>query len=42
MAAAVVAQGIRIRLGRSLVTITGIVLGIAFLVSILGSQALRR
>jgi ABC-type antimicrobial peptide transport system permease subunit len=42
MAAAVVAQGIRIRLGRSLVTVTGIVLGIAFLVSILGSQALRR
>lgn len=42
MAAAVVAQGIRIRLGRSIVTITGIVLGIAFLVSILGSQALRR
>lgn len=42
MAAAVVAQGIKIRLGRSLVTITGIVLGIAFLVSILGSQALRR
>jgi ABC-type antimicrobial peptide transport system permease subunit len=42
MAAAVVAQGIKIRLGRSIVTITGIVLGIAFLVSILGSQALRR
>jgi ABC-type antimicrobial peptide transport system permease subunit len=42
MAAQVVAQGIKIRLGRSLVTITGIVLGIAFLVSILGSQVLRR
>jgi len=42
MAAALVAQGIKIRLGRSIVTITGIVLGIAFLVSILGSQALRR
>ncbi len=42
MAAQVVAQGIKIRLGRSLVTITGIVLGIAFLVSVLGSQALRR
>jgi hypothetical protein len=42
MAAAIVAQGIRIRLGRSLVTVTGIVLGIAFLASILGSQALRR
>lgn len=42
MAAQVVAQGIKIRLGRSIVTITGIVLGIAFLVSILGSQALRR
>jgi ABC-type antimicrobial peptide transport system permease subunit len=42
MAASIVAQGIRIRLGRSLVTITGIVLGIAFLVSSLGSSALRR
>lgn len=42
MAASIVAQGIRIRLGRSLVTITGIVLGIAFLVSSLGAQALRR
>lgn len=42
MAASVVAQGIKIRLGRSLVTVTGIVLGIAFLMSILASQALRR
>lgn len=42
MAASVVAQGIRIRLGRSLVTVSGIVLGIAFLSSMLASQALRR
>lgn len=36
-----VLQGIRIRLGRSLVTLTGIILGIAFLMSILTSQSLR-
>jgi hypothetical protein len=38
----VVLQGIRIRMGRSLVTLTGIVLGIAFLMSILTSQSVRR
>lgn len=38
----VVLQGIRIRLGRSLVTLMGIVLGIAFLTSILAAQSLRR
>lgn len=42
MAASIVAQGIRIRLGRSLVTVSGVALGIAFLTSALGSQALRR
>lgn len=38
---AVVAQGIRIRFGRSLVTITGVMLGIAFLMSILTGQTIR-
>jgi len=38
----VVMQGIRIRFGRSLVTIMGVMLGIAFLMSILTGQALRR
>ena len=38
----VVLQGMRIRFGRSLVTIMGVVLGIAFLMSILTSQALKR
>lgn len=42
VAAAVVAQGIRIRFGRSLVTLTGITLGIAFLMSVLTGQALKR
>ncbi|MFZ5895238.1 MAG: ABC transporter permease [Myxococcota bacterium] len=42
VAVGVVAQGIRIRLGRSLVTITGVVLGVAFLTSIISAQALRR
>jgi hypothetical protein len=42
MAGGVVAQGIRIRLGRSIVTLTGVVLGIAFLMSVLTSQVLRR
>lgn len=42
VAVSVVAQGIRIRLGRSVVTITGVVLGVAFLTSILSAQALRR
>jgi len=37
----VVLQGIRIRLGRSLVTMTGIVLGIAFLMSIVAGQLAR-
>jgi hypothetical protein len=38
----VVAQGIRIRFGRSVVTITGVVFGIAFLMSILTGQVLKR
>jgi hypothetical protein len=38
----VVAQSIRIRFGRSVVTITGVVFGIAFLMSILTSQVLKR
>ncbi|MGC4090047.1 MAG: hypothetical protein QM756_19635 [Polyangiaceae bacterium] len=42
VAIGVVAQGIRIRLGRSLVTITGVALGVAFLTSIISAQALRR
>lgn len=37
----VVMQGIRIRLGRSLVTITGVLCGIAFLMSILTGQVIR-
>ena len=37
----IVAQGIRIRLGRSLVTIAGVVCGIAFLMSILTGQVIR-
>lgn len=37
----VVLQGIRIRLGRSLVTMMGVVLGIAFLMSVLTSGSLR-
>jgi len=37
----VVLQGIRIRLGRSLVTITGVVCGIAFLMSILTGQIIK-
>jgi ABC-type antimicrobial peptide transport system permease subunit len=42
VAVGVVAQGIRIRLGRSLVTVTGVVLGVAFLTSILTTQTLHR
>jgi|SRR5664280_1709540 len=42
VAVGVVAQGIRIRLGRSVVTLTGVVLGIAFLMSILTTQSLKR
>ncbi len=38
----VVLQGIRIRLGRSIVTILGVALGIAFLMSILTSQLIRQ
>jgi hypothetical protein len=38
----VVLQGIRIRLGRSLVTLMGVVLGIAFLMAILTGQSVRR
>jgi len=37
----VVLQGLRTRLGRSIVTITGVVLGIAFLMSILTGQLAR-
>lgn len=42
VAFAVVMQGLRIRLGRSLVTITGIGCGIAFLMSILTGQTVQR
>jgi hypothetical protein len=38
----VVWQGIRIRLGRSVVTLLGVVLGIAFLMAILTGQMIRR
>jgi hypothetical protein len=38
----VVLQGIRIRLGRSAVTLAGVALGIAFLMTILTGQQLRR
>ena len=38
----VVLQGIRIRFGRSLVTISGVVLGVAFVMSNLTSQAVKR
>ena len=41
VATEVVLQGIRIRLGRSLVTIMGVVCGIAFLMSILTGQVIR-
>ncbi len=41
VAAEVVAQGIRIRLGRSLVTLTSVALGIAFLAAILASQVVN-
>lgn len=42
MAVAVVLQGIRIRLGRSLITLMGVVLGIAFLMATLAGQALKQ
>ncbi len=38
----VVMQGLRIRIGRSLVTITGVVCGIAFLMSILAGQLVKK
>ena len=38
----VVLHGLRIRLGRSVVTITGVVCGIAFLMSILTGQVVKR
>jgi ABC-type antimicrobial peptide transport system permease subunit len=38
----VVAQGIRIRLGRSIVTMMGIVLGIAFLMAILAGEVIKK
>lgn len=38
----VVMQGIRIRLGRSIVTLMGVMLGIAFLMSILTGQTIRQ
>ena len=34
-------QGIKIRLGRAIVTISGVVLGIAFLMSILTGNVIR-
>lgn len=42
VALGVVRQGIRIRLGRSLVTLIGVILGIAFLMATLTAQALKR
>ena len=41
-ALAVVIQGLRIRLGRSAVTVTGVVCGIAFLMSILTGQLVKQ
>ncbi len=38
----VVLQGLRIRLGRSIVTLTGIICGIAFLMSIVTGQLIKR
>jgi hypothetical protein len=42
IACEVVLQGLRIRLGRSIVTITGVICGIAFLMSILTGQIVKR
>lgn len=42
IALGVVLQGLRIRLGRSIVTLTGIVCGIAFLMSIMTGQLVKR
>jgi ABC-type antimicrobial peptide transport system permease subunit len=41
VAMAIVVQGIRIRLGRSIVTLTGVTCGIAFLMSILTGQLVK-
>jgi ABC-type antimicrobial peptide transport system permease subunit len=38
----VVLQGLRVRLGRSVVTITGVALGVAFLMSLLSRQAISQ
>lgn len=42
IALGVVLQGIRIRFGRSLVTLSGVALGVAFLMSIFTGQAIKR
>lgn len=42
VASEVALQGIRVRLGRSIVTVLGVVLGIAFLMSILTGQVVKR
>ncbi len=42
LAVGVVSQGIRIRIGRALVTLTGVVCGIAFLMSVLTGMALKK
>src|SRR5688572_17172799 len=42
VAVSIVRQGIRIRLGRSIVTLLGVALGIAFLMATLTTQILRR
>ncbi len=42
VAIGVVMQGIRIRFGRSVVTLSGVALGIAFLMSILSSQLIKQ
>jgi len=42
IACGVVSQGIRIRFGRSIVTIMGVALGIAFLMSILTNQIIKK
>jgi hypothetical protein len=42
VAVAIVNQGIRIRLGRSVITLLGVMLGIAFLMSTLTTELLRR
>ena len=41
MAARITLRGLKIRLGRSLITMSGVVLGIAFLMSVLTSEGLR-